>query len=276
MKLTLILALVLSTTMTTPQINASAAPAFSSDADEALYLKRLSAVGTQGSMRYDPLEAIPGSANPRPLLVASPPQLLPSDVLDKARAYALANNSKALLIWRDGGLQSAVYGPGVGASTLINSKSMAKPLGAIAVGRAIALGDIKSLDQPAADFITEWQGTPKAAVTIRQLLNMTSGLAEQGPVKDPASIWSRSYLHPHHEEVMIKEYTLTAPPGARFQYANVSAELIAVVIERATQRRYTTFLSDEILKPIGAAGGEVLGGSARWPGPFGLLHAATR
>ncbi len=267
MKPTVIFGLILAMATTVPPIGAAATPASSSDADEALYLKRLAAVGTQGSMRYDPLEAIVGAAKPHPLPMASPPGL-PQAVLDKAGAYALANNSKALLIWRDGALQSAVYGPGADASTLINSKSMAKPLGAIAVGRAIALGAVKSLDEPAADFITEWRGTPKAAITIRQLLSMTSGLAEQGPVKDPASIWSRSYLHPRHEEVMINEYPLTAPPGTRFQYANVSAEMIAAVIQRATKRRYAEFLSDEILKPLGAAGGEV------WVDrPGGLAHS---
>jgi CubicO group peptidase (beta-lactamase class C family) len=267
MKPTVIFGLILAAAMTVPLIGAAATPAYSSDADEALYLKRLAAVGVQGSMRYDPLEAIPGAAKPHPLPMASSPGL-PQAVLDKAGAYALANNSKALLIWRDGALQSAVYGPGVDASTLLNSKSMAKPLGAIAAGRAIALGALKSLDEPAADFITEWRGTPKAAITIRELLSMTSGLAEQGPVKDPASIWSRSYLHPRHEAVMIQEYPLTAPPGTRFQYANVSAEMIAAVIERATKRRYAEFLSDEILKPLGAAGGAV------WVDhPGGLAHS---
>jgi CubicO group peptidase (beta-lactamase class C family) len=267
MKPAVILGLILAVAMTVPGIGAVAAPGSYSDADEALYLKRLASVGVQGSMRYDPLEAIPGATDPHPLPIASPPQLSQA-VLDKAGAYALANNSKALLIWRDGALQSVVYGPGADASTRLNSKSMAKPLGAIAVGRAMALGDIKSLDQPAADFITEWRGTPKAAITIRELLNMTSGLAEQGPVKDPASIWSRSYLHPRHDEVMINEYPLTAPPGTRFQYANVSAELVALVIERATKRRYATFLSDEVLKPLGAAGGTL------WVDrPGGLAHS---
>jgi CubicO group peptidase (beta-lactamase class C family) len=262
-----ILGLILAMAMTVPMMGAAAAPPSSSDADEAVYLQRLSAVGTQGAMRYDPLEAIPGLAASHPLPAAAQPDLA-QDVLDRASAYALANNSKALLIWRDGALQSVVYGPKVDASTLINSKSMAKPLGAIAVGRAIALGDIKSLDQPAADFIAEWRGTPKAAITIRELLSMTSGLAEQGPVKDPASIWTRSYLYPRHEEVMVQEYPLTAPPGTRFQYANVSAELIAVVIERATKHRYADFLSDEVLKPLGAAGGEV------WVDrPGGLVHS---
>ena len=242
-------------------------PAAASDPDEALYLKRLSGITPQGLDSYDTLEAVPGAAHPRPLPAAASPSL-PDDVLAQAKAYALANRSKALLIWRDGRLQASVYAPGCDATTPINARSMAKPLSAVAVGRAMALGAIRSLDQPAADFITEWAGTPKAAITIRELLDMTSGLAEQGPVKDPASIWTRAYLHPHHGDVMIQEYPLTAPPGTRYQYSNTSADLIAVILERATQRRYAAFVSDEVLAPIHAAGGSV------WVDrPGGLAHS---
>ena len=202
-----------------------------------------------------------------PLPVEPHPTISPT-ALEAARDYALRNNSKALLIWRDGSLQQSVYGDGASAATLINSRSMAKPLGAVAIGRALRLGAIRSLDEPAANFISEWRGTPKAAVTVRELLNMTAGLADQGPVKDPASIWTRAYLHPRHDAVIVNEYPLTAQPGTRFQYSNASADLIAVVIERATGRRYARFVSEEILQPLGAPGG------ALWVDrPGGLAHS---
>ena len=244
--------------------NVAAAPG---DSDDAVVAARLARVKTQGADVYDTMEAVPGAAHVRPLPQAEPPTL-PADVLAKAKAYALANNSKALLIWRDGKLEESAYGPGNDAATLLNAKSMAKPLGAIAVGRAIELGYITSLDQPAADFIGEWRGTPKAAITLRELLSMTSGLAEQGPVGDPASFMTRAYLSPRHQDVLINDYPLTAPPGTRYQYSNASADLIAVIIERATKRRYAAFISEAVLKPLGAAGGEV------WVDrPGGLAHA---
>jgi CubicO group peptidase (beta-lactamase class C family) len=107
---------------------------------------------------------------------------------------------------------------------------------------------------------------------------MTAGLAEQGPVQDPASFMTRAYLSPRHEAVLINDYPLTAPPGTRYQYANASAELIAVIIERATKRRYAAFISEAVIKPLGAAGGEVWvdrpGGSAH-SGCCMLLPAET-
>jgi CubicO group peptidase (beta-lactamase class C family) len=245
----------------------AAAPAPVVETDEAIYLKRLAETPAAGRDSYDPMEAVAGAMPFKPLPVAPSPSI-PQAALDKAVAYAEFNHSKAFLIWKDGLIQTAHYGDGADAHSLINANSMAKPVGAIAVGRAIRIGAIKSLDQPASDFIGEWRGTPKAVITVRQLLNMTSGLAQQGQVGDPASIMSRAYLHPRHDSIIVNDYPLTAPPGTVYQYANASAELIAVVIERATKRRYGEFVSREILQPIGAAGGEI------WVDrPGGLAHA---
>ncbi len=45
-----------------------------------------------------------------------------------------------------------------------------------AVGIAVDEGWISSLDQPASDFFTEWEGSSKSDITIRDLLEMRSGL----------------------------------------------------------------------------------------------------
>jgi CubicO group peptidase (beta-lactamase class C family) len=249
--------------MTTLIGGAAPSPA---DPDQAAYLARLATNG-QGHDPYDTMEVVPGAADPVVIPTAVHPSISP-EARAKAIAYAMANRSKALIIWRDGRIEAEAYGLGADATTPLNARSMAKPLGAIAIGRAIQLGAVKDLDQPAATFISAWRGTPKAAITIRQLLNMTSGLAEQGPVVDPASVMTRAYLHPRHDAVLIDEYPLTAVPGARYQYSNASAEMIAAVIEHATGRRYAEFVSSEVLKPLGAVGGEV------WVDrPGGLAHS---
>jgi CubicO group peptidase (beta-lactamase class C family) len=253
--------------MTLMATRSSGAEPALSDTEQAVYLQRLAGAGPNGRDTYDPLEAVPGAADPV-VVPAAPHPTISAEARAKAVAYAMANNSKALIIWRDGRLETEAYGLGASATTPINARSMAKPLGAIAIGRAIKLGAIKDLDQPAAAFIASWRGTAKAAITIRQLLNMTSGLAEQGAVGDPASVMSRAYLSPRHDAVLVDDYPLTAVPGERYQYSNASADLIAVVIERATGRRYAEFLSSELLKPMGAAGGEV------WVDrPGGLAHS---
>jgi CubicO group peptidase (beta-lactamase class C family) len=238
--------------------------------EEALYLKRFEAnTKSTGLDTYDPLEAVPG-ADGSVLLPSVPPQagLIAPDALAKARAYAEANRSKAFLVWRGDKLQTADYFGATTPTTPIVARSLAKPLTAIAIGRAIKLGFIKSLDQKMVDFIPEWKGTGKAGMLVRHILDMRSGLLAQGVSSDPANVWNTSYLHPRHDDVLIHDYPQTHPPGAQYDYSNATSELVALVIERATKQRYAKFLSEQIFKPIGAMGGQV------WVDrPGGLAHS---
>lgn len=216
---------------------------------------------------YAPMEAVPGAARVRPLPVAKTPKIAPAALTEAAR-YADANRSSALLVWRDGKLEAARYFGQTRADTPLVSKSLAKPLTAIVVGRALALGKIRSLDQSIADFIPELRGTPKAAIRVRHLLDMRSGLLDQGFSPDPDHPWNRAYLDADHGNYIVASYPLTDAPGTRYGYANAPSELIALVIERATGKRYGEFISTEVLAPLGAAGGEV------WINrPGGLAHS---
>lgn len=228
--------------------------------DEALYRKRFEALtdrtGTSGLAAYDPLKDVAGAADPVPLEMAKMPAISNS-ALEAAAAYARDMNSTALLIWRDGALEAEMYFGEVDAQTLLVSKSLAKPLSVMAVGRAMAEGHIASLDEPAANYFHEWRETPRATITIRHLLGMRSGLKPQAPAPDIGDILNRAYLHPRHDEVIINDYPLTDEPGSRYEYSNANSELVAPLVERATGIEYEDWVSQEVLAPIGAAGGQV-------------------
>ena len=225
---------------------------------EAVYEARFQDIAASGRgelSRYDPLEAVPGAA-PKPLPIEAHPTIS-ADALKAAAAYAGANNSSAFIVIHEGKLVTEQYFGSTTAATGIVSKSLAKPITALAIGRAIALGKVRSLDQPVTDFIPEWRGTPRAPMLIRHLLDMRSGLLAQGQSVEPMNIWSRAYLHPFHEKIILEEYPLTDAPGSIYEYSNATSELIALIIGRATGRRYAEFIGNEVLKPIGAPGGQV-------------------
>ncbi|WP_186455532.1 serine hydrolase domain-containing protein [Nitrospirillum pindoramense] len=254
--------------------NAHAAEA--TDAAEAVYRQRLSALmaGAAPETIYQPLEAVPGAASPAALpraqtaTRASAIAGIRIDALTAAEAYAAESKASAFLVWHQGRLAAERYFDGVTAQTPLPSKSLSKPLAAVAVGRALFLGYIRSLDQPVADFIPEWRGTAKAAILVRHLLDMRSGLLDQGVSANPDSPWNRAYLSPDHGRYIIDAYPLTDAPGSRFAYSNATADLVAVVLERATGRRYAEFLGHEVLAPIGSPGGAI------WVSqPDGLAHS---
>lgn len=230
-------------------------------AEQAVYRERVQALldGPASNREvYEPLERVPGATRVTPLPErGEAARTIAAEALDAAAAYAKDNNSNAFIVWRDGAIEYEAYYGDTDRDSPIVSRSLSKPMAAIAVGRAIALGRITGLDQRVADFLPEWRGTPKAAITVRHLLDMRAGFLQQGPVSDPESIWTRAYLSPRHEDVIIGEYPLTHAPGTRYNYSNATTDLIAVLIERATGRRYAEFISTEVLAPVGAPGGSI-------------------
>ncbi len=240
--------------------------------DESLYLKRVGQLTEPrqggGLDSYDPLETVVGAARSSPLLIARRGRIS-ATAIDSARAYVAERNTSAFLIWHEGSLIHESYFGSFNRDTPLVSKSLAKPVTALLVGRAIAQGHIKSLDQPIADFITEWKSdTERSKITIRQLLGMRSGLLAQTVTPNTEDILNRAYLHPRHDEIIIRDYPLTHAPGTRYEYSNANGELIAPLIERATGRRYSQYLSESLLGPIGAAGGTI------WLNrPGGMAHS---
>ncbi len=235
-----------------------------SAAEQAVYMERFEnrILGKGVTKPYDPVEAIPGAASYQPLPAAAPAdRSVAVEALDKARDYARANRSSAFIVYRDGAIQTADYFGDTTAAKPLVSFSLAKPMTAVAVGRAIQLGFIKSLDAPMTTFIPEWKGTPKAAMTLRMVLEMRSGFKKQefaGPeVTDPKNILNIAYMGTRVQDTLIHDYPLTHKPGERYDYSNANGELISIVIERATKQRYAAFISKQVIQPLGAAGGDV-------------------
>lgn len=232
-----------------------------SEAEEAFYLKRYETLvqafkAEADTTTYDTEIKFGETLTPR-ALKRGEPVTLKSEVLGELVDYAQAAGSDSFIAYEDGRVVSEHYFGDVNKQSFINSKSLAKPLGVIAMGRAIEAGYVDNLDQSVADFIVEWQGTGKANITINHVLSMRTGLLPQGAAFKPDNVLNRAYLHPRHDEVIIHEYPLVNIPGERYDYSNANSELVSVIIARATGMPYQDWLVEQVLKPLGMAGGKV-------------------
>ncbi|MFZ5704047.1 MAG: serine hydrolase domain-containing protein [Pseudomonadota bacterium] len=263
------LALSLTALALSVSVNPALVLAQSEDA-EAVYRARLAVfLKDPGNLPYEPTEPLAGAPDWKPLPATPVAKSgISVESLEKARAYAAMMNSSAFMVWRDGRLVTQWYAPGVTERTPITSKSLSKPLTAIAIGRALALGKIRSIDQSIADFIPRAKGTPKEKITIRYLLDMRSGMLDQGFSAEPDHPYNRVLLHPDFGDRIIDSYPMPHEPGKHYSYANAPSDTIAMVIEGATGMRYGDWVSREVLLPLGAQGGTM------WVGkPGGLAHA---
>jgi CubicO group peptidase (beta-lactamase class C family) len=218
---------------------------------------------------YDPVDKVP-SVEAAPLaLAAETERTVDPAALAKARDYARSKDSYGFVVWQGGKLQEASYWQGFDRNRLIASKSMAKMIGGLVIGRAIKQGFIKSVDQPVSDFITEWKGTPKAKSTIRHFLQNSSGISRFDYSNNlPWSQTMREYIGEHHDELLIAETEFQYEPGTEYDYSMITSDMLAIVVERATKQRYADYVGKNLLTPIGAQGGTVYINR-----PGGLAHS---
>lgn len=132
------------------------------------------------------------------------------------------------------------YGP----DTLHDLRSIAKSVTAIITGLAIDAGHIRDVAQPVADFFPEIAGTDKAAITIKHLLTMTSGLA-----LDDGATWD--LIQSGDPLAAILAAPLDAPPGTRFRYATANAIWLSALIQRAVGVTMLDFARPRLFAPLG-------------------------
>ena len=193
-----------------------------------------------------PQEAVPG--RPRDDIAVGAQVTIDPRGLALAEAYADKMDSVAMLVFHRGALRYEKYWPGYDAATRTNPNSMHKGVLALVVGAAIADGHIDSVDAPASGWITEWQGDARRDITVRELLQMTSGL--EVPI---FGTWKSSrILFGSDLQAGVLGLGTEGPHGAAFQYNNASSQALVMLLERATGKRYADYLSGRIWQHIGA------------------------
>ena len=134
------------------------------------------------------------------------------------------------------------YAEGFNKDSLATSWSMAKSFYAALIGISIELGEINSLDDRIGLYLDYNDG--RGDITIRQLLNMTSGL------EMPADEHEKMFFAKDHL-AYAKNISLETLPDKKFEYNNVNSMLLAEILFRATGVSADTLLRERILNKIG-------------------------
>ena len=90
-------------------------------------------------------------------------------------------------------------------------------------------------------------------ITIRHLLNHTSGLRDWGEIAGIAG-WPRGTRANSHDDVLDileRQRALNYPPGDRYSYTNSGYNLLAIIISRVSGQPFATFSNERIFKPLG-------------------------
>lgn len=173
------------------------------------------------------------------------------------------SSTRAVLIAKQGTLEYERYlvGKASAQSTPIGN-SMSKSLVSLAVGKALCMGALSSLDQPVAPLVPGLVGTSWGASTIRDLLRMSSGAfvtstlmptgwRDEEDTKVNRAVYSRQ-LSRSYTELMQRFDTKRHSPGAEFHYNNYDTLALSLALEAATRKPFATFFAETVWQAIGA------------------------
>jgi len=199
---------------------------------------------------YTPLEKTMGNFSQPLATLARENVLNLQDVFQEASNYAELHGSDSLVIQHNGKIVYENYWNDTKPESLFALHSITKTMNALLIGHAIEDGFIDSVDIPAATFIEEWKGSSKEKIQIRDLLNMASGIQESYDFS-PTSTRIERIMGLDIVTPNIAAET-KGEPGTAFLHVNPNSQILGIIIERATGKRFSKYFSEKIWQPLGA------------------------
>lgn len=203
-----------------------------------------------------------------------------------------AGETRALLILSGGRIVAERYGEGYGRDSRLIGWSMAKTVTGVMIGQLVADGRLR-LNETAP--VPTWQrsGDPRGEITLRQLLQMRSGLRHvettssgTGRIEDESDRMRMLFLDGRDDMAAYAEaQPLEAEPGRKFEYSSATTVILSDIAARALtdsrdplfrRRAVHDYLRTRLLEPVGMrsavvefdAAGTMIGSS--------MMHATTR
>ena len=165
---------------------------------------------------------------------------------DKLKEVNKDLETAAFLIIKNDSIWYENYYNGYGESSKTNSFSMAKSIVAALLGKAIKDGSVEDLEQPVADFIPNFDTSLK----VGDLASMASGLNWDENYYNPFSLTARAYFDEDIRTV-ITNLEVTETPGEKFKYLSGNTQVLGMVLEKATGRTLSEYLSESLWRPLG-------------------------
>lgn len=124
----------------------------------------------------------------------------------------------------------------------IEMMSMTKSIVSLAIGRLLTEKKINSIDDPIWFFFPEWKQGRKEIITIRNILNHTSGL-QDNPTTEVI------YRSPDFLQLALAA-ELTSTPGECWFYSNKACNILPGIVERAAGQTIDDYLGTTIFAAL--------------------------
>ena len=174
---------------------------------------------------------------------------------DSAEGWIAERAVTALVVLKDGEVRYEDYFLGTSADDLRISWSVAKSYLSVLLGLALEDGAIDSLDDPVTKYAPALASTAYDGATIRNVAQMSSGVAFD---EDYFDFWSDINrmgrvlaLGGSMDDFAESIDETFAEPGETWQYVSIDTHVLGMVIRGATGRSIPDLLNEWLLQPLG-------------------------
>ncbi len=160
------------------------------------------------------------------------------------------NKTFAFLVIRNDSLLYEKYLNGSERDSKLTGFSIAKTFVSALTGVAIGEGYIKSVDQPVTDFLTDFKHPGFDEVSLKNLLNMRSGIKFSETYYNPFGHAAKFYYGRNLEKYVYK-LKINKKPGTEYYYNSGNTQILAMIIEKVTGQKFTDYFQEKIWSQLG-------------------------
>ena len=168
--------------------------------------------------------------------------------------YMQRQRATAVLVLKDGEIIAERSNYERKSDQRMLSNSMAKTILALAIGKALEDGRIRSLDDMAARYEPRLEGTLYGSTRLINLMRMASGarFTEDYSGKDDLARFNQAARQSGAAAAARTVTERAAPEGERFNYASVETQVLGLVLRGATGQTLCQYVSEKLWQPMGA------------------------
>lgn len=165
-------------------------------------------------------------------------------------------NTNAFLVIRNGKITYEKYFNGKTQSTVLPSYSVAKTMTSLVIGQLIDEGKIKESDTFVSILPQFKAGSSFDKVTIKDLLDMNSGIGVSDNYPTGPSGWgvaiAQMYASTDIDWFVMHNRKMTEEPGAYPEYRSVNTQLLGLIVQKITGQRLADAFSERVWQKVGA------------------------
>ena len=170
--------------------------------------------------------------------------------------FLAATQTNAFLVVRDGKITYEKYLNGKTESTVLPSYSVAKTMTSLVIGQLIDEGVLRESDTFVSILPTFKAGTSFDKVTIKDLLDMNSGIGVSDNYPSGPSGWgvaiAQMYATTDMNFFIDNNRKMREEPGTFPEYRSVNTQMLGLIIQEVTGNKLADEFSDRIWKLVGA------------------------